>query len=87
MIAPQSPLVGRVKSALVPYTARSDRTNAAQAAIEASQAEEMLDTLREYIAAADRCAEVGGDDVAAMLHFGEADKAARALVAEMESVC
>ena len=54
----------------------------AQAALDACQAQRLLDTLREYIASAYQCTEAGGDDVAAMLRFGEADKAARALVAE-----
>lgn len=92
--APQSPMVARVAEAIrqVPLSISSTRRSGqnglrnaedvAQAALDACQAQKLLDTLCEYIAASDACTEAGGDDVAAMLRFGEADKAARALLAE-----
>jgi hypothetical protein len=55
----------------------------AQAAIAACHAEELLKVLREYIAAADESV-TGDNDVAAMLRFGAADKAARALLAKLD---
>jgi hypothetical protein len=83
--APHSPLVVAVGNAI-----RETMTNgklqpetAAQVALGACRFEELLGTLREYIAAAD--ASVAGDnDIAAMLRFGNADRAARALVAKLD---
>ena len=51
------------------------------------QRDELLIALKEYLAAADNIMDPeDDDDVAAMLRFGEADKAARAIVAKITGV-
>src|SRR5262245_25314370 len=95
MTAPHSPLLARVEAAIrkVPLSISSTRRSGqnglrnadevAQAAIKACHADALAVTLREYIEAADACA-AGDNDVAAMLRFAEADKAARALLAKLD---
>ena len=78
-------IIQRLSNQILSRVTSGDVEDAAMSEIERNRADidELLGALNEYIAAADNSINPpDGDDIAAMIIFAEADKAARAAIAK-----